>query len=97
MGKQKSGDEISVHFSDFFGSQIQLGAFTPNKSHTDWTKSFSLNAVGTSGNFSARLGENSYRVCVCVCSSISPPLSEFYTSVLVGRCYVYIVGRTPNS
>ena len=48
-------------------AQIQLGAITDRSTHTDWTKSFTLNAVGTSGNFGAKLGETSYRVCVCVC------------------------------
>jgi len=37
---------------------------TKNSSYTDWTKHFPVNAVGTSGNFTARLGENNYQVGV---------------------------------
>ncbi len=61
----------------FVFGQIQLRAYTKNKSPTEWTKHFAVNAVGTSGNFSAKLGENNYSVrkkplinvyaCVCVC------------------------------
>jgi len=45
--------------------KIQLGAFTAHGSHTDWTKSFPINAIGSSGNFTAKLGENSYKVQLC--------------------------------
>jgi len=51
--------------SMYFVLQIQLGAFTAHGSHTDWTKSFPINAIGSSGNFTAKLGENSYKVQLC--------------------------------
>ena len=42
--------------------QIQLCAVTANESQTESTKSFSLNAVGSSGNFSCKLGDQTYKV-----------------------------------
>lgn len=42
--------------------QIQLSAVTSNESRTDPTKSFSLSAIGSSGNFSCKLGDQIYKV-----------------------------------
>ena len=38
-----------------------MRAQTEHGTFTDWTKGFSLNAVGTSGNYSAKLGEQQYK------------------------------------
>ena len=52
-----------VHVLDFF-FQIRLGAITRKGTRTEWSKAFSLQAVGTSGRISALLGHPcTFHVC----------------------------------
>jgi len=73
----------------YFALQIQLGAFTAHGSHTDWTKSFPINAIGSSGNFTAKLGENSYKFGVEI------RLSQFtLTKLVIVTPYYVLVNET---
>lgn len=47
-------------------TQIQLRALTEHGTFTEWTKGFALNAVGTSGNYTAKLGEQQYKVLTII-------------------------------
>ena len=78
-------------------TQIQIRTRTNAGKLIDWTLKFSLNAVGTSGNFPARYGQELYIVCPSSFLLPLPSLSTCTLLPLVPPLYLYPPSSRPSS